>query len=211
MSDFKIFKQKVQEQFLLMTTLGEKLFLTDVPKDTLWDTYLDSFPEGTNNIYKERREYDCNTCKQFIRPYANVVAIVNNKLVSIWDIQVPEPFQSVANAMSALVKASAVRDLFVSKFAKLGTDKNHQDDNGNIITWEHFYFELPKNKVYRGHDSVEAEQGRYRSSKEVFARALKEISKDAIITVLELINQNSLYRGEEYKHAVVQLQQLKDK
>lgn len=211
MSEFKIFKQKVQEQFLLMTTLSEKLFLTDVPKDKLWDTYLNSFPEGSNNIYKERREYDCNTCKQFIKPYANVVAIVNNKLVSIWDIQVPEPFQSVANAMSTLVKTAGVRDLFVSEFAKLGTDKNYQDDNGNIITWEHFYFELPKNKVYKGHDSIEAEQGRYRSSKQVFTRALEEINKEAIITVLELINQNSLYRGKEYEHTVIQLQQLKDK
>ena len=34
------------------------LFETDADKDRLWDIYLNSFPDGTNPIYKVRREYE---------------------------------------------------------------------------------------------------------------------------------------------------------
>ena len=37
---------------------------TGVSKDALWDTYLASFPEGSNPVYKTRTEHDCQCCKQ---------------------------------------------------------------------------------------------------------------------------------------------------
>ncbi len=48
-----------------------------------------------------------------------------------------------------------------------------------------------------------------RSSHDVYARALSEISIDSIDTVLELIAQNSLYRGEEHKFVVTEFRKLK--
>ena len=40
-----------------------EVFIIDAEKDTIWDVYLNSFPEGTNPIFRERTEHDCNCCK----------------------------------------------------------------------------------------------------------------------------------------------------
>jgi len=63
MSEFKSFKQAVDAQLVLMSK--DTLFTTDVSKDEIWDTYLSSFPEGTNPTFRERTEHDCTCCKQF--------------------------------------------------------------------------------------------------------------------------------------------------
>jgi hypothetical protein len=55
MSDFLKFKEQVQQQLSTMSDTG--LFVVDVEKDVLWNLYLDSFPPGTNEIYKERRHH----------------------------------------------------------------------------------------------------------------------------------------------------------
>lgn len=201
--EFKDFKIKVQEQFQKMVDNHSMLFLTNVNKDVLWETYLNGFPEGTNEIYKERREYDCSSCKQFIRPYGNIVAIKDNKLISIWDIEIDYPYQEVANKLSKLVKSRAIKDVFVSKLQKLGIDKNRQLlPDGNIITWQHFYFELPKAFVDKSSKSEESIMGSYRDAKNVFKRSLDEISLEAIQTTVELIGQKSIYRGEEHLPAI---------
>ena len=45
------------------------MYLTNVNKDELWDCYINSYPED------ERQSHTCNCCRQFIKPYGNVVAI----------------------------------------------------------------------------------------------------------------------------------------
>jgi len=202
MSEFRSFKLAVQKKFDELVASNTVLFLTDVEKDVIWETYLNSYPAGTNNIYKERGEHDCNTCKQFLRPFGNVVAIVNNKLVSIWDVaeQVPYPYNVVAQRLTNLVTLQPIKEVFITKFANCGTDHNHAEEkDGSITTWEHFHYKLPKQFVDTSADSVEAKQGTLRDSRNVFQRSLKEISIDAVKTALELIAQNSLYRGEESK------------
>ena len=78
MSNFKEFKQAIQTQFQSMCEY--KLFNTQTTKTEIWDLYLSSFPDGTNKIYKERREFDCQCCKQFIRQVGNVVAVLPEQL-----------------------------------------------------------------------------------------------------------------------------------
>ena len=201
---FKDFKLKVEKKFQELVDNNDVLFLTDVEKDTIWDKYLSSFPNGTNNIFVERGEYECNTCKQFLRPYGNVVAInKDGELTSIWDIEVDGYYQEVANELSKLVKSKQVRDKFISKFAKLGTSTNVQLlDDGTTRTWNHFSFELPKSFVDKSSDSEESIMGTFRSHKDVFKRSLDEINIEGIETTLELIEQGSVYRGEEYKNMV---------
>jgi len=120
---FSVFKQAVTNQFEAMK--DKQLFRTAVAKDDLWLTYLSSFPPGTNPIYKERTEYDCQCCKQFIKNAGSMVAISNDGLLeSIWDIDidVDGEFQVVANALSALVKSAAIENIFLHAEAHVGTD-----------------------------------------------------------------------------------------
>ncbi len=204
MNEFKDFKKTMQQQFESMLEGQDQLFVTEVGKDLIWETYLKSFPEGTNNIYKERREYECNSCRQFLRPYGNIVTIKGNKLISIWDIEELEyPFTVVAEKLSQLVKSAPIKNVFVTKFAKLGIDENRQVlEDGSIHTWEHFYFKVPNKFVKVSGDSIESIQGSLRDSKNVFERSMRELTLDAAQTILELIDQGSLYRGEEHKKAI---------
>lgn len=48
--------------------------------------YLASFPPGTNPIYKTNTEHDCTCCKNWIRNLGNVVAIVDGRMETMWDI-----------------------------------------------------------------------------------------------------------------------------
>ena len=53
--EFKIMKEKLAANFT--NALGAKnLYEVDVDKDELWNLYLDSFPAGTNEIYRVNRE-----------------------------------------------------------------------------------------------------------------------------------------------------------
>jgi hypothetical protein len=202
--EFINFKKGLKEQFHEMIKDQDKLFLTDISRDELWDNYLNSFPEGTNLIYKERPEFDCNSCKQFIRPYGNIVTINNNELVSVWDIKgLEHPFDKVAESMSNFIKSKPIKNVFVAKERSLGVDKNRQMlEDGKTITWEHFCYKLPKSYIDRSSDSIESVQGRHRDSKNVFRRSMDELTIDSGRVILELIDQGSLYRGEEYKKII---------
>ena len=106
------------------------LFVVDVPKDALWDTYLKSFPEGTNPVYLERTEHDCNCCRQFIKTLGAVVAVdANGNLSSIWDVTVDSFYQHVADALSALVKQAKVVKPFFYYEATIGTRQSRQLSN----------------------------------------------------------------------------------
>lgn len=191
--NFQAFKKAVETQLSQM--IKSQLFVVDVEKDTLWDAYLNAFPEGTNPIFKTRSEYDCNCCKQFIRNVANVVTIdEHNQLISVWDVHVDDEFQIVADALSKQVKQHAIRNIFLSKEPQYGQDRNYQLVDGQTVAWNHFHFKVPKDS-YKSDAS--ALLGSSRADYDVFLRSLTEITLDSVDTVLELISQNSLYRGAE--------------
>lgn len=199
--EFRNFKRMLQENFEKMTRGATHLFEVGVDKDELWNLYLDSFPEGTNEVFRERREYDCSCCKQFIRNIGNVVVIKDNKVHTIWDIDTEcSTFKPVAQALSAYIKGHAVTDVFVNQIGnKIGTDKNFEHTATKVYEWEHLYLEVPNKFVDRSNKSIGDVQGKYRDVRNVFKRSLDEISEESVVTILELIAQNSLYKGEEWK------------
>ena len=54
MNGFIVFKEALQKHFAEMTKDVTHLFEVEVDKDELWNLYLDSFPAGTNEIYREK-------------------------------------------------------------------------------------------------------------------------------------------------------------
>lgn len=203
--EFSVIKKAVQSQFEKMTRGNTKLFVSSVDKDKLWEMYLSSFPEGTNEIYNKRLEYDCSCCRQFIRNVGNVVSIdENNNLISIWDnFEISFPFDVVSKKMSELVKSFPIENIYFSQESAIGTDKNRQLlPDGKVKTWEHFYLKIPAQYMLKGSKSLESVQGGFRDCKNVFKRSLSELTTDAAETILELIEQDSIYRGTEFKEVI---------
>ena len=205
--DFKKFKEAVAKQFEKMSQ--HDLFTTKVTKDELWTTYLSSFLEGSNPIYRERTVHDCNCCKQFIRNAGSIVTLIDGKLVSIWDIQIDEPhYQAVANALSSLTKSYGIENFFLHTERTVGTDKNFEALLDGQKQWNHFFINLPT-KVIKHGAQIGPMLGEWRAQHDVMARSLDTITLDAVDTVLELIAQNSLYRGTEHKATLETFRKLK--
>ena len=74
MSDFKEFRTLLQQHFNDMVKDNNPLFITDADEDKLYDLYLDSFPVGTNEIFRKRREHDCSCCRRFVKNIGKLVA-----------------------------------------------------------------------------------------------------------------------------------------
>lgn len=198
--EFKAFKTKLQEHFAEMVSGVPRLYEVELDRDEMWNLYLDSFPAGTNEIYRERREYDCSCCRHFIKTIGNVVAIKDNQVHTIWEFDTDSTtFQPVVDTLDAFVRVHAVTDVWANKLSSIGTDKNYEDVDGHIKTWEHFYVRVPKELVDRTSRSAGDIKNDARTAKQVFKRSLDEISLDAVDTVLELIAQNALYRGKEWE------------
>lgn len=208
--EFREFKKQLQDHFKEMTKDALQLFEVAVDKDELWNLYLDSFPEGTNKIYRERREYDCSCCRHFIKTIGNVVTIKNNQVHTIWEFQTgSSTFQPVVDALDSYIKSHAVSDVYISKLKSIGTDHSHEEIDGKINVYEHFFLTLPDKLVEKSYRSIGDIKGSFGDVRNVFKRSLDEISQEAIETVLELIMQNSLYKGEEWKGVLTEFLKYK--
>jgi len=223
--DFKPFKRAVAAQLERMRPHG--LYVAQVRGDVLWERYLASFPAGADPIYEKRTEHDCSCCRSFVKRAGAIVALVDGKPETIWDFtaEVDPAYRVVADSLSALVRAADVAGPLMSYEATIGTEKSFDQVIGKVVSYEHFFARVPavcvvpkppktKKKLKLPTDppepdSIESKRDEERAAKDVLLRSLREITMDAVDTVLDLISQNSLYRGEENMYAVKCFQELK--
>ena len=219
---FACIKVAVAQQWQRMCYTGSgSLYHTKADKDVVWGTYLSSFPEGSNPIHHTRTEHDCSCCRQFIRSVGSVVSIVDGKLVSIWDAEIDHPaYSAVARAMSTLVRNQPIDNIFLHTEAAVGIDRNYENNPAGVKTWEHFFITLPNSRVCTGKD-IGKNLSKARVKHDVLLRALAgspatddalasvPISLEAVNSVLDIIGQNSLYRGAEYSERVARFGLIK--
>lgn len=208
-ANFSVVRAAVAKQFQSM--IGTGLFYVDVDKDALWEAYLASFPDGTNPTYRARTEHDCSACKSFIRAIGGVVTIRDGKMVSLWDCQTDAIYQPVVDALARVVHSHNITNIFLHKEPSIGVAKDFERIVGEpgesgVRTWEHFFVNLPAAAYSKDPGPKRAEA---LADHDVLLRSLTEIDLDSIDTVLELIDQNSLYRGEENRHAIAEFRKLK--
>jgi len=207
MSEFTKFAQSINDNFQLLAI--NKLYTTSISGDELYELYLKAFPPGTNNIFRQRLEYDCQCCKRFIRNIGNVVAIQNNKLVSIWRTSNLEyPFNEVALALADIVEKQEITNIFLHSEPFTGSKPN-KDTHNSEITWNHFYSTIPK-KYQELATNIDSTLGTVKTTAEMLKRALTEITPESIETVIDLINQNSIYRGSEFLESITTFKTLQD-
>lgn len=209
MANFKEFRTLLQKHFDEMVKDGAPLFITNADEDRLYDLYLDSFPAGTNPIFRKRREYDCSCCRRFVKNIGKLVSFMDGQMVTVWDFDTKsDVYQPVVDALAAYVKTCAVvNPYYISRNmisdGKFGTEMNYEYDADHkaVRTWDHFAVEIPQRFITSG-DDVATKMAEWRDSANVFKRSLEELTMDAVDTVLELIAQNSLYRGKEFEGLV---------
>ena len=193
MSDFRKFRDIIEEHFQKMCDGASMLYETNVDNDVLWEIYLNSFPDGVNPMYRVRREYDCSCCRHFIKTIGNVVTLKDGVIESIWDVDVGDPdFQPVADALSRYVKSFPVSDVYHTVERTIGTKLSRSLRDGHTEQYNHFYLPIPERFIDRFRRSDGDYKGQHRDIRNVFKRSLDEIDQGNVLTVLELIGQNSL-------------------
>lgn len=204
MSSFAPFAHLVKQKFDEMSK-GE-LFIAGNGRE-VWNAYLAAFPEGTNPLYRERSEHDCECCKQFIRNIGNVVSIVDGKRTTIWDLTgLAHPYSDVVATMAKYVADLPIESLYRVAESKYGNKSTVEDlGGGQTKRWDHFY-----GNVSHAHLStkVGTDRGEYAAFVQVFQRGLTELNPESLVTVIDLIADKNLYRGEEYLAGVLAFQKL---
>ncbi len=199
-NNFIAFGKTVHAQYAEMAK--NELFVTNA--ENIFEKYLEAFPPDTNPIVKVRTEHDCQTCKQFIRRLGKLVTIKDGKVITVWDnyADLPTPYREVGEAMAKLVAAAEIVTVFRTKERRYGLDHNYGKDE---IRHDHFWGEVVDRHFSLDPDTKRSEQD---AIFQVCYRGLTEIKLDDLDTVLDLIENNQLYRGEEHKPALVGFQKL---
>lgn len=194
---FKQFADSINKKFLELSTLGT-LLRVNVSKEALWETYQGAFPVEHNQIFRERRTHECNTCYSFIKRLGPVVGVVNGQVDSIWNVQnLPEPYQTVANQMHALVTSANISSVFLTDERVAGKEYNIEETEAGSIRWDHFYADINQAFITQ---NVASDSGEISSIVEVFNRGLNEFSIETLQSVIDLCD--TIYRGEEFKPTV---------
>ena len=205
MSNFQVFSALVHARYNQLAK--HELFIVGNDNRAFEQHYLTLFPAGTNPLYKTNTEHDCSCCKNFIRNLGNVVAIIDGKIETVWDVQgAPFPYDVVAKGMDDFVKSVPITDVFRTKEPAYGAEQTKQLlEDKSVKRWNHFH-----GKVAKRHESntPATVQGNYRAAAQVFMRGLEELKAEAFDVVLGLIDSKALYRGEEHLPSIKAFQKL---
>lgn len=200
---------KVQALFTLAATRQGVLLIAHAEKDYLWDLYLESIPKEHNQIFRERRYYDGNYDKHFIRKLGGLKFISSDLEVdTIWNIDLPEDnfFGDVVKRLHNAVLGLPNRDYFFTT-EKVAGHLANVDNYDPTITWEHFYTVVPSCFVT---DSLGEKQGKLLENKQLLQRSVESLTKDSAELVKELIETGDLYRGNELLPIVKGFIEIKD-
>lgn len=182
---------------------------------------------------------NCNHCNNFIRRYGNIVSLDENYNVStMFDVDAEDEFKNTVVVLSGAIKSSKITEVFFETFnelnklpyescAKTNTvfqlgvksnpkryTKEESEKYGvvkanEVRTFNHLHLVVDKQFVDVSGNSVESIMGNYRDAKNVFQRAMEEISLDTLKLVRDLINQGSLLDGQTHLFKVEQFIPLK--
>lgn len=215
--DFKQFADAINKRLTSMSKNELYVVGNAVDRDLLWLKYLESFPEGSDPLFRTNTEHTCSTCRNFIKNFGNVVEIVDGKIRTVWaDVTLPVyPYTAVCNAMNDYVLSLPLTGIFRSTEKQFGNKLSHSLHEDQVETFHHFWGVVNDRYFVRSPQfqrySIGEIRGDFNTSVEVFTRGLNELSPSALETVIELIDNNSLYRGEEHLRAVTEFRTLQNK
>jgi hypothetical protein len=189
---FPQFKKDFQDNVtkVLKSVTHKDLYKLDVDKDAIWSAYIDSFVDPAF-----KQEHVCNCCRHFLQRYGSLIVISNDyDVINFWDFKTLPEFQPSVNAIRSLLANKPIASKFYSNVLGLGTDKSS--------IWHHLYLKLDNPFRTTPSLDIDTKLNESNTAFNVFKRALEELTPDASETVLDLIADGNLYRGEEHKKKV---------
>ena len=207
---FIIFADDLAKHFGKMTM--QTLFKVDVDVEKLWNIYLDAFPDEMQVTYKTKRWQDCSACHKWFRKMANVVALdINGEMTDIFSFDTLPQYQPILKKLQEALKNSLIKEVFIASQETIGSEPNYIENEitGAIERHDHFYTNIPDRLVFKG---VKAgrEKDKYSTARELLEKSLEEINIESVDIVLNLIKENNLYRGEEWKTQLEKFRSLQD-
>lgn len=134
--EFKEFNSKIKEQFTKMCKTG-KLFRANVSGDELWEQYLGSFEDSKIFRDPESSEHNCNCCKNFIRRYGNIVAIIDSKLESMFTgLGDVGEYTASVNRLNEMITSVSIQGVFFETYETLNQKLNYESCNKNQDTYK---------------------------------------------------------------------------
>lgn len=208
MSEFHRLSAVVADRFTALSA-GE-LYVVDLGDTDLFQFYLDSFPAGTNPIFRTRTEHDCSCCKQFIRNLGRVVAIEDGEVRTVWDdyATLPEPYATVSAALADFIAGRPIKSVYRTKERQYGNAFTMEQTNDGAHKWHHFVGRIADRHFAADPETKRSERD---AVAQVLRRGLNELTSSSLNTILDLIDANSLYRGEEHLPALRGFRELQQR
>jgi hypothetical protein len=197
---FENFALKVHQQYNKLAKASQ-LFEAGQDGDGIWQVYLSSFPEGTNLLYLTRTEHDCSCCRNFIKNIGRAVNIDETGSIStIWDVKgLEHPYDVVAKALDEYVKSQVIKTVFVSSEPGYGKQSTVQQlADKSVKRWNHFF-----GSVHGVDKQPDATRGKFNGQRDLLLRGLQKFSLEHLDTVKDLIEDNAIYRGAEFKQKLI--------
>ncbi|BAV81009.1 hypothetical protein [Vibrio phage RYC] len=209
MTTFTQFRDALNQRAEELFAKSEFVFQSLIEKDVQWDAYMNAYPEGTNLIYRERPEHDCQTCKRFVRNVGRMLFIVDGKVVSIFrDLPIEGHYKVVADKLADLNEEAGISNIYLNDEQKVGLmESSEVRENGEVHIWNHFCQVLPA-KAYSTRGDIGSRKSDHQNGAKVLKRSITEIDAGSVELVLELIDTDNLPRGGEMKPIVTGLIQL---
>jgi len=102
-----------------------KLFCSKLTGQEVWNLYLDSFTDEHDPIFRDPNssENNCNTCKNFVRRYGNIVALDENmQIITMFDFEpVDYTFNDSCEAITKAIKSAGIQDVFFETWDSLNS------------------------------------------------------------------------------------------
>jgi hypothetical protein len=199
--NFEEFGNKVEKNF----SSFKDVFEVELEKDELWDIYLGSFPEGTNDLYQKRSFHDCSCCRHFVRSIGGLVDIADDctGVKTVWDDcdDLDYPYNEISAKLAAYVRTKTIVSVFSTNMRDYGQKKTRAKIEGidNVVTFDHFHGKVASQNFSNDFGSV---IGISKTKADVLKRTLESLKLSAADEVADLINSKSIYRGEEFKRSV---------
>lgn len=171
----------------------------------LWEAYLSSFPAGADNLYRERTEHDCSTCRHFIKNVGGLVSLSDTGEISktVWD-NVTEScgvYYHVAKSLREFVLSQPVKAKFYTSpnLTRFGADSNKALINNSVCTFTHFYVQVKEQRNIT--ESVASAVNSSTESATMLFDLCNSVSEETILVAIRSIDLG-LYRGVEHKKKV---------